>query len=62
MAIKIDYTTGLLVAGSETETLTGGTGAGALNATGQPQAADTLFSQGAVARDLAGDVSEKSML
>ena len=61
MAIKIDHATGMLVAGSETETYTGGQGAVALNATGQPQAADTLFSQGAVARDAKGDVSEISI-
>ena len=62
VAIRIDHTTGKLVAGSERETPTWGKGAVALNATGQAQAADTLFSQGAVTRDAAGDVSEKSII
>ncbi|KAF8415864.1 hypothetical protein EV426DRAFT_29540 [Tirmania nivea] len=56
VAIKIDGATGSLVAGSETETHTGGTGAVAFDAAGQPLAADTLVSQGAVARNAKGDM------
>jgi len=61
VAIKIDHTTGKLVAGSAKETLTGGKGAVALSVAGQPQPVDTLFSQGAVARDADGAVSQKPL-